>query len=201
VPPLAPLAAKGPAEPFDPDLAARHREAEPLAHVARDRDAALPEPGADAVEAIRAALDAQVGRVVARQGEHVPDHEPEAGRPDGQALDLAGAEAGEALGHERRKIEPLRRRLAQAEGQRAHDRRSRRWKVVTAELAAVVSGRDGDEPAIRAGRRRGVQRRPHGRPDGFVREPVDHDLQHRPDLRGKRRAGPALEGRAVGVIG
>src|SRR5947207_15467788 len=66
-----------------------------------------------------------------------------------------------------------------------------------AQLATVVPRGDAQDGARTAGAC-GTDTGRHGLPNRLVREPVDHDLKHRRDLRGESTRDRALHGRAIG---
>ncbi len=106
--------------------AAGHQASRLDADIARDLDLARRQAGADPVEPVAGAFDADVLRVAHAQPKGIADGHALARRLQLDPRDLVRALAGEKMRHQRRQVEPLRGALVQRQNERRHGSRSLR---------------------------------------------------------------------------
>ena len=98
------------------------------AGIALDPDLAVAQVLPDPVQPVACSLDTQLVGAARSQSERIADGHAMFGRLQFDPLDLRRRFACEEMRHQRGKIEPLVRPLAQPQHQRPHGNRSFKWK-------------------------------------------------------------------------
>ena len=162
----------------DRQTAAGHRPPGLNADIARDVDFASGHAGADLIEPVVGALDADLRSIARTQPERIANGDAYLRGLKLDPIDFRCALAREQMRNKRREIEPLLRTRAQGEHQRLHGSRSFRRIMMRAEFAAVVTRTDAHRTALRPELDDRGDPGAHRVRDRVRRQAVDHDFQH-----------------------
>ena len=115
-----------PGTAFDDQAAAPHQSPGLVADIALDHDLAAAQLLPDLVEPVGRPFDPNMGRVAPAQAKDIGDRDPFASGLQLELADLGRRLPGQAMGHQRRQIEPLLRTGPHDQHERLHGSRSLR---------------------------------------------------------------------------